>query len=141
MGLSLVMSEKKPVWVEYELFDDNGNKIAEAEFLVKSLSVSEVNKITKACTVREKKALVEKGKKRYEIVEDIDNVEFLQRMFDAACVDWKGLDDENGNPIECNSENKRFIANNYPDIANFCIEESRNIEQLLQAQKEEQVKN
>ncbi len=139
--LKLRLSENKPVWVDYEVFDENGNKIADAKFLLKPLSMSEMDKISKQATIRVKKPVIDKGRKRFEIVEELDYSKFVKLMFDAICKDWEGIEDENGNKIECTKENKEIIADNYVGIANFCIEEANKISEMLAQKTEEEIKN
>ncbi len=141
MALKLNLKEEKATWVDYEVFDENGNKIADAKFLLKPLSMSEMDKISKQATIRVKKPVIDKGRKRFEIVEELDYSKFVKLMFDAICKDWEGIEDENGNKIECTKENKEIIADNYIGIANFCIEEANKISEMLAQKTEEEIKN
>ena len=38
-------------------------------------------------------------------------------VWDYCIVDWENLEDEDGNPIECNTDNKLLLMNNQPRFA------------------------
>lgn len=47
--------------------------------------------------------------------------------FDYCVLDWEGIEDEEGNTLECNSENKRLIFDYVEDLLSFVIVKTRQI--------------
>ncbi len=43
-------------------------------------------------------------------VETLDSTAMTREMFDRVVTDWRGVDDEAGEPLPCTAENKRAIA-------------------------------
>jgi hypothetical protein len=42
-------------------------------------------------------------------------VKLAWQRFDYCVIDWEGYQDENGKPLECNSENKRIVFDFHDD--------------------------
>jgi len=140
MGIKIGL-KNKPVWVEYAEYDDEGNKIAECQFLIRGLTTRENMDFMEKATIRKKEIVFEKGRKVVREVEKIDNYKYFEMVFSAVCLDWKGIEDADGNALECNSENKKRILDENFDMAVFCVQESQNIMNFLNKKKEKEVKN
>jgi len=65
-----------------------------------------------------------KNHNRFEYTE-IDYAKRDQIVWDYCIVSWEGLDDDDGKPIPCTTENKLRLMNEHPGFAGFvnnCLE-------------------
>jgi len=53
-----------------------------------------------------------------------DQVESFFKIFDYCVVDWKGINGEDDKPLECNTENKKFLFDYSESIMMFVINKS-----------------
>jgi hypothetical protein len=63
--------------------------------------------------------------------------ETLWETFNHSVIDWKGINGEDGKPLKCTPENKRFVAEAWYDILTFVVLESSK----LSTEKEPEIKN
>ena len=52
-------------------------------------------------------------------VGEFDKIEIFWRIFDYCVLDWKGINGEDDKPLECNSENKRFLFDYSEELMMF----------------------
>ncbi len=118
--MRLLTKKDRAFWVEIE----------DAEVLIKPLTAAEVERIRRKHT---KISFV-----RGERVEETDWGKVTQDMFCACVRDWKGICDEEGNPIACTEENKRLVAELNTGFAGEVIQRATALEQYLNS---EEIKN
>lgn len=51
-----------------------------------------------------------------------DNFETFKTMFHECLTDWKGILDDEGVALECNTENKEMLLNNSVELTAFIYE-------------------
>jgi hypothetical protein len=74
-----------------------------------------IEEITKKCS---KKRVEFKRGQRFEVIdEDIDKKDSM--LWDYVIMDWKGICDEKGDPIPCNSDNKKLLMRNSVQFSSF----------------------
>ncbi len=56
-------------------------------------------------------------------------------LFDYCVEDWKGFENEKGEVLECNEENKRIVFNHFPQIIFFVLRRINDSQEELLAQK------
>ena len=56
-------------------------------------------------------------------ISDFDGIMLEQFMF--SVLDWKGIVDENDEPLPCNDENKKFMFDYVPEVRDFVSEKIR----------------
>lgn len=65
-----------------------------------------------------------------ESIKDDDlksQVEQTLKMFKYCIVDWKGLEDEEGEKIPCNEKWKQYMFDHYADIRDFVLKSINNL--------------
>jgi len=60
---------------------------------------------------------------------------------DKTIFNWEGIEDMNGNPIECNRQNKEIIYNYNRDLIDEVLDEADRLSDIRNARKEEERKN
>jgi len=99
----------KGVWIKFPEDD-------ETEVLVKPMSVFALNKLPSD-----------------------DNISFQQAwdIFNTMVADWKGIVDEDGNPIKCTEETKKMVYEFDQELVAFIMEESNKLrDQVVGGKKE-----
>ena len=109
-----------------------------ATFHVKRLNQEETQECIEQATVYSWDAPDEVSKK--ERFEKINQILFMKLRFIKAVQSWD-LEDEKGQPLECNAENKGVVYADHPHIANHISKEMRKIEEAEAAQREKARKN
>lgn len=113
MGTRFSLVDPNPgVWFSFNEDDADSGRIC-----VRVMNEAERRKIRKATT---KKIL-----KRGQWVEDINDDKFSEMLWDYCIVDWEGLEDDAGKPIECSRENKLKLIREHVGFQFFvstCIE-------------------
>lgn len=102
-------------------FSFNENDPESGSICVRTINDAERNKIRKA--TRKKRVEYKRGQ-RFE-VEDFDDDAFTKMLWDYCIVDWKDLEDDDGNPIECTVDNKLKLIREHVGFQLFvsnCIE-------------------
>jgi len=62
----------------------------------------------------------------------LDNVaEGMMQQFNYCTTDWKGINDENDKPLECNDENKQYLYDYYTDVREFVFEKQEELRTKL----------
>ena len=79
------------------------------------LPMDELKRIEKATT---KKRIEYKKGQRFEVL-TVDNELKERLVFDYMITDWPGLTEDNGDPIECDADNKVRAMNKFVKFANF----------------------
>ena len=76
---------------------------------------------------------------------DITDSESLYRLkiarIDKTIYNWEGIEDMNGNLIECNRANKEIIYNYNRDLIDEVLDEADRLADIRNARKEEELKN
>lgn len=60
---------------------------------------------------------------------------------DKTIIDWKGLEDEEGNPIPCNSKNKELVYNFNRDLIDEVLDDAEKAADVRNEEKGEAEKN
>lgn len=84
-------------WVTVE-GNEPGEKV---EFLVCPLTPKQISSIIRQSTERE----WDKNQR----FEDVNPYKFKIKKIDAVIRDWKNVEDEDGNPLECDLKNKEIV--------------------------------
>lgn len=63
--------------------------------------------------------------------------EYNWTVFDACVLDWRGVEDQDGNPLKCNKDNKLKVFDLDNKIYDFVFEKQAEIKKV----REEEVKN
>lgn len=95
------------IWVDHPIHD--------ARIQLRALTVEELEKIRKK-TVKTK--LEFKRGQRFE-VDVTDEQESQKLTWDYCIVDWENILDGNGNPMECNTENKLLLMRRSAKFASW----------------------
>lgn len=111
MSTTLSMKDPNPgIWFKFNENDPKSGDIC--------LRVVNPEKMKEIRDQAIKKRVIFKHGQRFEI-EDINENLYSKLLWDYSIKDWEGLDDEGGNEIECNVDNKVFLMNNHVGFANF----------------------
>ena len=78
-------------------------EIGDSKTVVLPLTNSQMN------ALRSKHTRLKRG------VERVDGAAVSREMFMRVVQSWEGMEDENGNPLECNRENKLLVYENDED--------------------------
>ena len=97
---------------------------------IKPLTPGRIDRVKKKYT----KTRLEKG----ERVEETDWLSVNAELFVYCVVDWRGLEDEEGRPLECDNRNKALVAKLNPGFASKVIDKAASIEDLV---NKEELKN
>lgn len=85
----------QPIWVK---FDQNES----VEILISPISIYSLRRLP--------------SQEKQEVT-----VEDYAYILDKVTIDWKGVYDQDSNPLECNTENKRLLADAAPELAIFIM--------------------
>lgn len=72
--------------------------------------------------------------------EDFLSRENLLKLINYCLDNWENIFDQDGNPLECNKENKLMVCESIVDIFSFVIERSHELRKGILIQEEE-IKN
>lgn len=120
------------VFFPFDEFENAGDGV---EIRLASAEIMEI--INKKCT---KKRVEFRRGQRYEVIEE-DEKKRSNMLWDYVILNWKGLEDQEGNPIECTTENKIKLMRGSVKFSGFigdCIEKLSESSSNL---KEESEKN
>lgn len=81
------------------------------------------------------------AKIRNNLPEDIVEKLIIQQLAEAVLLDWKGVDGEDGKPLECSIPNKVKVLTEYKDFTNDVITCSAEKETFKAQATEEVAKN
>jgi hypothetical protein len=111
MGTKLSMSNPNPgIWFRFDENDPESGEVA-----IRPLNPAKREEIRKKAV---KKRVEYKHGQRFE-VEDVNDDLFSELLWDYSITGWSDLVDDDGKPIECNSENKVFLMKNHVGFARF----------------------
>ena len=68
---------------------------------------------------------------------ELTSGEYNWAIFNACVLDWRGVEDKEGNPLKCNADNKLKVFDLDSQIYNFVLEKQASIK----SQQEVEVKN
>lgn len=132
MATKLSMSDPNPgIWFK---FDDNDPE--SGDIGIRPLNQAKRDEIRKKAI---KKRIEYKHGQRFE-VEELDDDKFSELLWDYSITGWNNLEDDDGKPIECNSESKLFLMRNHVGFARFIGEKMEKLaedyEKQLTAERE-----
>ena len=104
-----------------------------AEILVKPLTPKETSEMLDKC----KKVEWDRGQRFTEI----DFFKFKLKKIFAVIIDWKGIQDEEGNELRCISANKEIVYLNNPELIDDILEKADALYKGLQEDLEKESKN
>jgi len=102
-------------------------EIEDAEVCIRPLSADEVEKIRRKHT----KVKFVGG----ELREETRWTRVTQELFAACVVDWKNVFNEDGEPLPCNEQNKRMVAELNSGFASEVIKRATSIDQYLNSEE------
>jgi len=115
-------------WITME--DVDGNK---CRFLVVPLTPKQINTMLNNATESE----WDKGQR----FESLNGVKYRTNKLIKAIQDWEGVEDEDGNELECNDKNKEILYLNNPGFIDALIEKIDAIYEFQRKKDEEDTKN
>ena len=107
------------------------------EIKIRPLPVSRTRELEKKATSK-KVEFVNGRKQTREIIDDEKFNELLQEHLIAG---WRGLYDQNGEPIPCLAENKKAILDYVHELRLFVVMSGQELEDLRQKEQEAEEKN
>lgn len=63
----------------------------------------------------------------------------LEIIFKNCCIDWQGIEDQDGNVLECNEQNKEIIIDMFMEFVNFVMEKQQEIRDDFENSKKKSV--
>ena len=108
-----IISMKDPnpgIWFKFDEDDPNTGEIC-----IRAVNQKKRQDIQKK-TQRKKVEFKHGG--RFEVIDQNEEL-FMEMLWDYTIADWKGLLDDDGKPIECNTENKLYLMQNHVGFATF----------------------
>lgn len=128
MGIKIEKTKKTklidcsmPSFADTKFYQDK-----EITFTVDILTRSEINRFLEKHTKWDNKLKKEKQ----------DTTAAFQDIFVHIVQDWTGIFDETGNLMECNTENKNYISNFYPELSDPVVVEAMGAPvEIVEAQK------
>lgn len=119
--------------IEEWIVVEGDNPDEKAEFLVHPLSPKE----TSAMLEKAKKNEWEKGQRFSEI----DFYKFKLSKIYAVILDWRGIENEEGIPINCTNVNKEIVYLANPEFIDKVIEQAEALYKGVQDDLEKEAKN
>jgi hypothetical protein len=119
--------------IEEWIIVEGENPDEKAEFLVHPMSPKETSDLLE----KAKKAEWDKGQRFMEI----DFYKFKLQKIYATILDWKGIEDENGESINCINSNKELVYLGNPEFIDKVIEQAEALYKNVQADLEKEAKN
>jgi len=117
MGTVFSLKDPNPgIWFKFDEEDPQSGEIA-----IRAVNQAKRKEI-QSKTVKRK--VEYKHGQRFEYHDTDDDV-FSELLWDYVIADWKGLEDDDGKPIECTRDNKLFLMLNNVGFAAFvaqCME-------------------
>ena len=107
------------------------------EIKIRPLPVSRTRELEKRAT--SKKVEFVNGRKQTREV--IDDEKFNELLQEHLIADWRGLYDQNGEPISCTPENKKAILDYVHELRLFVVMSGQELEDLRQEEQEAEEKN
>ena len=115
------------------------------EWVTESFEGSEARFLVSPMTPKEDFELIEKCRRkewdRNQRFETTDFYQFKISKITQVIKDWDGIEDENGNPIECSRYNKELVYLHNPDLIDRVVEKADKIARLRAQEEEEREKN
>jgi hypothetical protein len=134
MALKLRTTQEK-YCIPYK--DDQGKELAKFYCVVST--PSETKKILDSHRIIEWDAPDDKAKK--ERLESYDFLAVTQDRIDKMIVGWEGVENEKGESLPCNRENKLILFELNPHVINYVRDRMNEIEEEIKGQKGEERKN
>ena len=109
-------SPNKGAWFKFNEDDPESGEIR-----IRIINSARREEIQKACI---KPKVEYKNGQRFEFTTTNDSL-FSEMLWDYSIVEWVRLEDDDGKPIECTTENKVFLMQNNVRFAHFvakCLE-------------------
>ena len=125
--LRIKKNQNESVWISYS---------NEAEFLIRPLTASSVEKIRKQFV----KSKIGNKNGEVTIIEVVDDEKFNDALIDYIIEDWKGIGDEDGNDLDCNLENKKLVMD-ISEISEFILTAAKKLPMLSKNKIEAEIKN
>ena len=148
MALKLTL-DSKPVWVKGSSphFDDSELAIFsqeqrdEIEFLIAPLTGKLVDEVRGETTETKTETVFRSGKRNTERKEQTDWKAYNETMVHRLLQDWKGIEDDDGNLMPCNNENREKFADIYGGIVSGVVSAARWVTIESQRDQEDAEKN
>ena len=116
MGTKFSLKDPNPgVWFRFDQDDQNSGEIS-----IRAVNQRKRREIQRKCI---KNRVEYKHGQRFEVQDTNDDL-FSELLWDYIVADWNKLEDDDGNPIECTTENKLILmAENvgFQQFVNACL--------------------
>ena len=120
------------IWFKFDEDDPNTGEIC-----IRAVNQKKRQEIQRKCS---KKRVEYKNQGRFEVVDQNEEL-FMEMLWDYTIADWKGLMDDDGKPIECNTENKLYLMQNHVGFATFVGECIGKVSDMHEERVGDSVKN
>ena len=125
--------EPEPVWIKgddpvfdnTEIGDYSKRERGKIAFKIFPLTSSLVDETRKEHTTVQKEITFDKGRRVINKTEYVDEDAVANALIDKILRDWRGVNDEKGNEIECTPANKRILFDMYPMLAAGWVDAAR----------------
>lgn len=117
---------EESAWVEYR----DG-----MEILVRPLPASKRDEFERQA------AVYRVDKIRNVRIKEIDELKQEELLRDYMIEDWRGIVDQNDNPIPCTKENKLLILDHLHELRGFVLKAALDLQGMIELQKAENEKN
>lgn len=141
----------QPVWfcADDELFDAtelamsySKEERACLKFLIRPALRDVVQQTLEKHTERKRTARFVQGRREFVDEDKVDQAGFVDDMTDHLIMDWDGLiDEDSGQQLPCNRENKLALANSYPRLGAAFLEASNWVAARARADRSSVEKN
>lgn len=133
MATKFSMGDPNPgVWFRFDENDPESGEIS-----IRQANLEQLKLIRRKAI---KDRVEYKHGQRFE-VQDINDDLFSELLWDYSIVDWSGLVDDNGNQIECTTENKAFLMRNHIGFARFVGEKLEAVAEIHASKVEAENEN
>jgi hypothetical protein len=118
---------KKEFWIKIKVGEN------ECEFLVSPLAAKE----SFALVDKASPAQWEKGQR----FKDPNFYQMKINRIDKVIRDWRGIEDEDGNPIACTKESKILVYEYNSPLIDEALDQADKMSNIFEKEKEEELKN
>ena len=122
-------TERIETWIDV----DGDSPEEMASFLVRPLTPKEITQLLDKATETE----WDKGQR----FKEANFYKYKVAKINKTILNWKGVEDENGNPIECNATNRELVYLNNPEFIDKILELADALYKGVKESQEKEAKN
>jgi len=132
-------TEKETIQVDYRADNNNPDSEVLAVFFVSPMTPQELDVVLKK---HEKKDWVSPNRKtKKELVKEPNYMEVQKERIVETIVGWEGVNNSQGEILECTKENKLSVWAYNPEVIGWVLDQVDEIQENREVKKEEEVKN